>query len=359
VARTPVALGIAALAAVSVGAGVVLLDGAPASGDASVLVLTNEVLAVPRSSPTPAPSVSGTHEHVGHAEVTTAVEVVEQPDPEPDAEAEQAQAESAESEPVPDAPSPEGPLGIPERAMTAYRAAADGYGTRCSLGWEVIAAIGRAESGHARGGRLYPDGATWEPILGPVLDGSPFAAIRDTDDGLLDGDESWDRAVGPMQFIPGTWRWIGVDADRDGTADPHDIDDAAAAAARYLCVHGGDLTDRDQLRAAILRYNNSSQYADSVLAWADAYAGRATVVDDPEPPPLAEEEPSSESTTPAATPTPTEQPTPTATPAPTVTPTPTEEPTPTATPTPTPTDDPSPTPTGDPLEPASDVPEQG
>ncbi len=46
---------------------------------------------------------------------------------------------------------------------------------------------------------------------------------------------TYDRAVGPMQFLPGTWGRWGSDGDRDGVSDPQDVDDAALAAARYLC----------------------------------------------------------------------------------------------------------------------------
>ena len=38
--------------------------------------------------------------------------------------------------------------------------------------------------------------------------------------GRLDGDDTWDRAVGPMQFIPSTWAWSGRDGDGDGVAQP-------------------------------------------------------------------------------------------------------------------------------------------
>lgn len=271
--------------------GSLMLAGA-ATGAASaaapppVDVPTAAVLDVTRPLTT-APAYVNLAEHLAHAQVGVADDAPAQKKkkpPKPNRTAEKAQAEVAASRPLPDGPSPSGPLGIPERAMTAYRVAAQDYGSGCGLPWEVIAAIGRAESGHANGGRLFPDGLTWEPILGPVLDGSPFAAISDTDGGALDGDKTWDRAVGPMQFIPGTWTWIGADADGDGVADPNDIDDAAAGTARYLCVHGGDLTDVDQLRTAILRYNNSGSYADAVIAWADGYAGRATSTADPESP---------------------------------------------------------------------------
>ena len=75
-------------------------------------------------------------------------------------------------------------------------------------------------------------GRTLSPILGPVLDGAgDFAAITDTDGGGWDGDTTWDRAVGPMQFIPSSWAVWGRDGDGDGRSDPSDIDDAALATA--------------------------------------------------------------------------------------------------------------------------------
>ena len=58
-------------------------------------------------------------------------------------------------------------------------------------------------------------------IYGIPLNGSNnTAVIRDTDGGTYDRDLTWDRAVGPMQFIPGTWRTVGVDANGDGRKDP-------------------------------------------------------------------------------------------------------------------------------------------
>ncbi|MBV8994870.1 MAG: lytic transglycosylase domain-containing protein, partial [Pseudonocardiales bacterium] len=108
--------------------------------------------------------------------------------------------------------------------------------------------------------------------LGPRLDGSPgVATVPDTDHGLLDGDTVWDRAVGPMQFLPATWRQWGTDGNGDGVADPNNIYDATVTAGRYLCAAGADLSDPTQLRAAVYRYNQSWAYVDLVLQWAQAY----------------------------------------------------------------------------------------
>ena len=65
-----------------------------------------------------------------------------------------------------------------------------------------------------------------------------------------------------MQFIPTTWRAYAIDADGNGVTDPFNINDAALAAANYLCVAGGDLrTDAGQ-RRAVFAYNHSDEYVD-------------------------------------------------------------------------------------------------
>ncbi|NIJ10605.1 hypothetical protein FHU38_000949 [Saccharomonospora amisosensis] len=171
-------------------------------------------------------------------------------------------------------PSP-GPQGIPHSALRAYRKAAEAVGRqypRCHLDWALLAGIGRIESNHARGGYVDNRGDTLEPILGPVLNGvGPVAAVVDTDGGRHDRDSTWDRAVGPMQFIPGTWARYAADGNGDGKRDPNNLYDSTVAAARYLCSGGFDLAEHDQLRAAIYRYNNSWSYVEAVIRWARAY----------------------------------------------------------------------------------------
>ncbi len=165
--------------------------------------------------------------------------------------------------------------GIPSNVLLAYQHAAQMMAITdpgCHLPWPVLAGIGKVESGHARGGALDANGHTLSPILGPVLSGGPYAAIRDTDDGRWDGDTVWDRAVGPMQFIPSSWRAHAVDGNGDGVSDPSNIYDATLAAAGYLCTGDRDLSRTSDLRAAIFGYNHSSAYVDTVLAWARAYA---------------------------------------------------------------------------------------
>jgi hypothetical protein len=177
--------------------------------------------------------------------------------------------------PLPAYELPDGPLGIPATALAAYKNAADILGREqaaCHIDWALIASIGRIESNHARGGYVDANGTTREPILGPELNGQgAFAAIPDTDHGELDTDPVWDRAVGPTQFIPATWRGYASDGNGDGKSDPNNIFDAALATGRYLCSGGFDLADPNQLRGAIHRYNNSDTYVNTVILWAEAY----------------------------------------------------------------------------------------
>jgi hypothetical protein len=177
--------------------------------------------------------------------------------------------------PLPAYELPNGPLGIPGTALAAYKNAAGILAKEqpgCHIDWALIASIGRIESNHARGGYVNAKGNTLEPILGPVLDGSAgFAAIPDTDQGRFDGDKMWDRAVGPMQFIPSTWWGYASDGNGDGKSDPHNIYDATLATGRYLCSGGLDLAKADQLHAAIYRYNHSDTYVNTVILWAESY----------------------------------------------------------------------------------------
>jgi hypothetical protein len=180
-----------------------------------------------------------------------------------------------------------GASGIPDVALAAYVQAQEMTAESdptCGLRWSLLAAIGRVESNHGRfgGAELRDDGYGTKPIRGVPLDGRPgVALIRDTDEGRLDGDAVYDRAVGPMQFIPSSWPIAAADGNGDGRSDPDNIYDAAFAAASYLCGGGSDLSTPAGRRAAVLRYNHSDEYANVVLSLAQAYEeGRA----DPLPP---------------------------------------------------------------------------
>ncbi|MEW9530247.1 lytic transglycosylase domain-containing protein [Microbispora sp. NPDC049125] len=137
---------------------------------------------------------------------------------------------------APRAPSPPpGPalVGRPESYLELYhRAAAVCPG----LSWTVLAAIGQVESGHGRNN-------------GPSSAG----------------------ALGPMQFMPSTWKAYGVDGDGDGIADIWSAYDAVPSAAKYLCANGGGLGG-EKLRKSVWFYNHSWDYVNKVLSLADAYA---------------------------------------------------------------------------------------
>ncbi len=169
--------------------------------------------------------------------------------------------------------------GIPVRALSAYAFAHVSIAADqpdCGLDWTTIAAIGGIESDHGSHGDAVLDenGYALPAIIGPALDGDGLAEIEDTDGGVLDGDAEWDRAVGPMQFIPSTWAEWAIDANGDDVADPNQIDDAAQAAALYLCA-SGPMTSPEGWRAAVFSYNHDNAYVDRVATLANEYAAAA------------------------------------------------------------------------------------
>jgi Transglycosylase SLT domain len=104
------------------------------------------------------------------------------------------------------------------------------------LSWTVLAAIGQIESG---------DGTN----TGPSTAG----------------------ALGPMQFLPSTWRVYGIAAfGESGPPDIMDPFDAVPSAARLLCANGGGTAAG--LRGAIFAYNHATWYVNEVLALAQEYA---------------------------------------------------------------------------------------
>ena len=111
---------------------------------------------------------------------------------------------------------------IPLFLLPIYQAAAIQYG----VPWQILAAINEVETDY--GSDLSVSSA---------------------------GAEGW------MQFEPSTWLQYGVDALDAGYADPYNPVDAIFAAARYLHAAGAS----KNLHTAILAYNHSEAYAESVL----------------------------------------------------------------------------------------------
>jgi hypothetical protein len=124
--------------------------------------------------------------------------------------------------------------GRPGSYLELFRTSAARY---CpGLSWTVLAAIGQIESG---------DGAN----NGPSSAG----------------------AIGPMQFLPSTWRVWGISAfGEPGPPNVMDPYDAVPSAARYLCAAGAGTPAG--LARAVLAYNHAGWYVTEVLALARQYA---------------------------------------------------------------------------------------
>lgn len=142
--------------------------------------------------------------------------------------------------------------------------------------WSILAGIAQVESNLAAGRTVSATGEVSPRIIGPALNGSGVGGNRtpiyDSDGGRLDGDTSFDRAVGAWQFLPSSWAIYGRDGNGDGVADPHNVYDNAAGAVVHLCGNGArDLSDREQLRQAIYGYNRSWTYVERVLANIDTF----------------------------------------------------------------------------------------
>lgn len=172
--------------------------------------------------------------------------------------------------------------GIPVQALIAYGNAeviARESRPQCGITWNTLAGLGYVETVHGTydgvkygASKLDDNGFAVPPIIGPQLNGKEFANVGDTDKGALDGDPKFDRAMGPLQFIPESWGRYGVDANGDGQTSPQNIDDAAASAVRLLCDFERDLKSPDGWTRAIRSYNLSDEY---VLKVRDAAANYA------------------------------------------------------------------------------------
>jgi hypothetical protein len=125
---------------------------------------------------------------------------------------------------------------IPADYLELYRKAGQEYG----IPWNVLAGIGKVETGHGTSN------------LPGVHSGENYAG-----------------AGGPMQFLAATFRSFGVDGNKDGKKDRYDPADAIPSAARYLKHSGAP----QRMRTAIFAYNHSWDYVNLVLEWAGKYSG--------------------------------------------------------------------------------------
>jgi membrane-bound lytic murein transglycosylase B len=157
----------------------------------------------------------------------------------------------------------------------------------CAVPWWAIAAISRVEGRHGTYGGSVLDQLGWATpdIIGIQLNGQRNTrVIGDTDGGMLDHDPAYDRAVGPMQFIPSTGRRVAADGNFDQQANPHNLYDATLAAAAYLCRASSGLASEEGLRRAYFSYNHSLAYVENVLRWARSYEQLGLLEPGPSPP---------------------------------------------------------------------------
>ncbi|MCX0244611.1 C40 family peptidase [Streptomyces drozdowiczii] len=184
---------------------------------------------------------------------------------------------SLHQDPVPTQTSCVEVAGIPKPTCEAYLSAEQKIKKvrpKCkNLKWTLLAGIGKIESHHGTFmGRKVNDkpGASYgdvePPVIGPVLDGTHNTQrIPDTDGGKYDNDTTYDRAVGPTQFIPQTWESVAQDGDDDGDTDPQNVFDSALSTAALLCGKNSvDMSDPTTEHDAIYRYNHSEQYVKDV-----------------------------------------------------------------------------------------------
>ncbi|MBL1102753.1 C40 family peptidase [Streptomyces coffeae] len=124
---------------------------------------------------------------------------------------------------------------IPPAMLNLYQRAAP----ECpGLSWTILAAIGKAETNHSR-----------HPTM-----------------------KSPAGAVGPMQFLPATFKTYAHPVPPSGKRPPTPWDpvDAVFAAARLLCANGAKHSQN--LKRAIYAYNHSHTYVADILRIARRYA---------------------------------------------------------------------------------------
>lgn len=148
---------------------------------------------------------------------------------------------------------------IPENFIEIYQRA----GEQFDVPWTLLAAIHRVETRFSSIGNMEsPVGAaghmqfmkkTW---LGWGYKGGTRLGDADIPDSVLTDPAMIKRYGG-----------YGVDANRDGRADPYDIEDAVFAAANYLSASGAP----DNVEKAVFAYNRADWYVDKVMGFFNSY----------------------------------------------------------------------------------------
>ena len=145
----------------------------------------------------------------------------------------------------------------------------------CGVRWWGIAGISRVEGRHGTygGTTLEPNGDTTRRIIGIQLNGAnETAVVGDSDGGTLDGDPAYDRAVGPMQFIPQTWSRLRGRRQRGRHHARRSTCTTPRSPPPTTSAPSSSGLDADPgLRTAYFSYNHSVAYVDAVLGYARLY----------------------------------------------------------------------------------------
>jgi len=149
---------------------------------------------------------------------------------------------------------------IPEEYIPVYKEAANEY----QIPWTLLAAHHRVETKFS----------TMDPLLSPVgaeghmqfmpctFVGWQHPTCKDLGQGAISEDDKTNPEV------ISKYGGYGIDANKDGKADPYQIKDAMYSAANYLSRNGA--SDGD-LENAIFMYNRSDAYVEEVLYYYNKY----------------------------------------------------------------------------------------
>lgn len=149
---------------------------------------------------------------------------------------------------------------IPEEYIPVYMDAAEEY----DIPWTLLAAHHRVETRFSQMDPLVsPLGAQGHMQFMPcTFVGWEYPGCN----GLGEGDIPMEDLTDPA--VIEKYGGYGVDANGDGKADPHNIEDAIFSTANYISSHGAST---GEVEHAIFEYNRSEKYVKDVLFYFNKY----------------------------------------------------------------------------------------